>query len=78
MTFKTELGNMQLPFSNTIELILIMVALFAFFIYTVYHAVNNPRLYNTQRLIWILIILLATLLGWIAYWGYGKNGYMKR
>lgn len=69
---------MQLPFFYTTELLLIMIALFSFFVYTVYHALNNPRLYNTQRLIWVLIILLATFLGWIAYWSYGKNGNIKK
>ncbi len=59
---------------ENIELIALIVLLFTFFVYTLYHAVNNPKLYSDERLFWVLIILLTTFFGWIAYWKVGKNG----
>lgn len=65
---------MDLLFIDSIALFILLISVLCFFIYTVYHAINNPKLYSTQRLLWILIILLANFFGWIAYWSYGRNG----
>lgn len=59
---------MYLPFMENIELLVIIIMLFTFFVYTLYHAVNNSRLNSHERLFWVLIILLTTFFGWIAYW----------
>ncbi|SKB41296.1 Phospholipase_D-nuclease N-terminal [Sphingobacterium nematocida] len=67
---------MNLLFIGLQELF-VLIPLFGFFIYTIYHAVRNPVLIENERLIWILIILLANVLGTIAYWGFGKNGRNK-
>ncbi|WP_164111838.1 PLDc N-terminal domain-containing protein [Sphingobacterium luzhongxinii] len=65
---------MDILFIYSIALFALFTSLLCFFIYTVYHAINNTKLYSTQRLLWILIILLATIFGWIAYWTFGRNG----
>lgn len=65
---------MDILFTYSIALFTVLTSLLCFFVYTVYHAINNPKLYSTQRLLWILIILLATLFGWIAYWTLGRKG----
>lgn len=69
---------MNLLFLNlgTQEL-LIMLPLLVLFVYTLYHASTNRTLSSNQRILWIAIILLTSLLGWIAYWAVGKNGDAK-
>ncbi|MBD1433768.1 PLDc N-terminal domain-containing protein [Sphingobacterium sp. DN00404] len=55
------------------ELVIILPLLVLFF-YTAYHAVTNKSLTTYQRSLWILIIVLGNLLGWILYWAIGKKG----
>ncbi|WP_437922062.1 hypothetical protein [Sphingobacterium sp. LRF_L2] len=47
---------------------------FLFFGYTIYHAVCNPYLNSNQKLLWIIIILFGSLIGWTLYWILGKRG----
>ncbi|MBD1435170.1 PLDc N-terminal domain-containing protein [Sphingobacterium sp. DN00404] len=51
----------------------IMLPLLVVFAYTLYQASTNRTLSSNQRILWIAIILLTNLLGWIAYWAIGKN-----
>lgn len=67
---------MNLLFIGTQEL-LIILPLLVLFIYTLYHASTNKTLSSNQRILWIAIILLTSLLGWIAYWVIGKNGDLR-
>lgn len=67
---------MNLLFIGTQEL-LIILPLLVLFIYTLYHASTNKTLSSNQRILWIAIILLTNLLGWIAYWAIGKNGDVR-
>lgn len=63
----------------TIEIIMLIIALslLVCFIYTLFHTISNKSLTNTQRTIWILLVVFTSVLGWIAYWWYGKNGTNK-
>lgn len=63
---------MDLLFIGTQELIIILPFL-ALFLYTAYHAITNKNLSTYQRSLWVLIIVLGNLLGWILYWVIGKN-----
>lgn len=63
---------MSLLFIGTQELIIIL-PLLVLFLYTAYHAITNKTLSSNQRILWIAIIVLGNLLGWIAYWAIGKN-----
>jgi len=56
---------------------LISIPILCFVIYSIYHAINNKRLTSNERIIWILLILVANILGSIAYWLIGKNGSSK-
>lgn len=47
---------------------LAVVLSFASLIYLIIHASNNPRLEGNDRTIWIVIIVLAGLVGNIIYW----------
>ncbi len=52
---------------------LIFIALMAItkiglMIYYIIHAVNNPKLDGTERVVWILIFLFVGLLGFPTYW----------
>lgn len=67
---------MNLLFIGLQEL-LIVIPLFGFFIYTIYHTIKNPSLKDNERAIWVLLILFTNLLGMIAYWAFGKNGKIK-
>ena len=67
---------MNLLFLNmgTKELFLIVLPLLCVFLYTIYHAINNPQLTSSERRIWIVLILVANGLGTLAYWIFGKKG----
>lgn len=60
-----------------IQELFIIIPLFGFLIYTVYHAVKNPTLKDNERTLWIVLILFTNLLGMLAYWVFGKNGRSK-
>ncbi len=42
-------------------------AVLAFWIWTLVDAIKNPRLTDNERLIWILVIVLASWLGALIY-----------
>lgn len=67
---------MELLFVNlgTTGMALIALPILILFIYTMYHAATNKNLTTYQRSLWILIIILGNLLGWLLYWAIGKNG----
>jgi len=66
---------MNLLFLNigATEMAFIALPLLIAFVYTLYHAVTNKNLTTYQRSLWILIIVLGNLLGWLLYWAIGKN-----
>ena len=70
---------MELLFVNlgTTGMALIALPILILFIYTMYHAATNKNLTPYQRSLWILIIVLGNLLGWLLYWAIGKNGAAK-
>jgi len=53
--------------------ILISLASLALLIYAVLDAVRNPQLDDTQRLIWVLVILLVGPIGALIYLLAGRN-----
>jgi|GEM_PF-451474 len=55
----------------------ILLPVFGFFVYTLYHAITNRTLTGTERAVWIAVILFTSLIGWVAYWLVGKNGRNK-
>lgn len=70
---------MNLLFLNlgTTEMIIVCIIPLALFIYTLYHVFNNKSLNTYQRSIWLLIIIIGNILGWLLYWAIGKNGSNK-
>lgn len=70
---------MSLLFLNlgTTEMAFIALPILILFIYTMYHAATNKNLTTYQRSLWILIIVLGNLLGWLLYWAIGKNGGVR-
>lgn len=70
---------MNLLFLNvgTTEMFIVIIPLLTLFVYTLYHVLTNKNLNTFQRSIWILIIILGNVLGWLLYWVLGKNGNSK-
>ncbi len=70
---------MKILFLNigTTEMAFIALPLLIAFVYTLYHAITNKNLSTYQRSLWILIIVLGNLLGWLLYWAIGKNGDVR-
>lgn len=70
---------MNLLFFNlsTQELFMVLILPLILFGYTLYHVISNKDLSPYQRSIWILIIVLGNLLGWLAYWAIGKGSGKK-
>lgn len=66
---------MDLLFLNigTREIIIILLLILVIFVYTLYHVLTNKTLSTYQRSMWILIIVIGNLLGWLLYWTIGKN-----
>jgi hypothetical protein len=52
---------------------LIGLAAFAFWIWALIDAINNPRLDSNTRLIWIIVIVLTGVLGALIYIIVGRN-----
>lgn len=62
--FNEKLKRMKLLFLNLgMQELIIVLPLLVFFIYTLYHAINNKHLTGNQRTLWIIIILATSLLG---------------
>lgn len=59
------LGNMG---EMLIWMALTIVTTLGLLIYYMVHIMNNRQLDSTERLIWILIILLANVVGYPVYW----------
>lgn len=49
------------------------VLCFAFWLWMLIHAIQNPRLDGTQRIIWVLVIIFLPFLGSILYFFAGKS-----
>ncbi|HEY4149363.1 MAG TPA: hypothetical protein VGM41_10555 [Chitinophagaceae bacterium] len=59
------LGNMgQMQISMTLSIVTALGLL----IYYIIHVMNNRRLDSTERLTWVLIILLANVVSYPVYW----------
>lgn len=70
---------MEILFLNigTTEMAFIALPILILFIYTMYHAATNKNLTTYKRSLWILIIVLGNLLGWLFYWAIGRNGNLS-
>ena len=53
---------------------LLMVAYLAIWIWALVDAIRNPLLDDTTRLIWVLVIVFAQLIGAIVYLIVGRSG----
>lgn len=60
-------GGLLLGGGMLLVVALIGFALLAFWIWALVDAIKNPRLTDNERLIWILVIVLAQGLGAIIY-----------
>lgn len=58
-------GNFALVFIIIMLASLLSIGLM---IYYIIHIANNPKFDETNRLIWILIIIFANLIGYSIYW----------
>jgi uncharacterized membrane protein len=46
----------------------LVVSSFGLLIYYIVHIMNNTRLQSTERLIWVLIVLFTSMVGFPIYW----------
>jgi hypothetical protein len=47
---------------------LLIVSSLGLLIYYIVHIMNNTRLQSTERLIWVLIVLFTSMIGFPIYW----------
>lgn len=52
---------------------LVALAMFAFWVWMLVHAIMNKGLTDTEKLIWVLVILFANLIGAIIYCIIGRT-----
>lgn len=53
--------------------VLLSIAMFALWIYSLVHAIQNDRLDSTMKLVWVLLIVLVSPIGSILYFIMGRN-----
>ena len=76
---RTPIDHRMLAFISVPELVVIglvvplAVACFAFWVWMLLDCVRNPRLTDTERLIWAIVICLAHLLGALIYFFAGRR-----
>jgi len=76
---KLSIGHPMLALISIPELVVIglvvpiAVACFAFWVWMLLDCVRNPRLTDTERLIWAIVICLAHLLGAVIYYFAGRR-----
>ena len=56
-----------------IPLLLLSLAVMAFWLWALIDAITNPRLDSTMRLIWVLVIIFLSWLGAILYFAIGHR-----
>jgi len=60
-------------FSNMMGFIACVIALIfvqlGLMIYFIIHAMNNKRVKNEERIIWVLVFIFASTIGFPIYWG---------
>ncbi len=49
------------------------LALFAFWIWMLIHAITNQRLNDTEKIIWVLVVLFLHVLGALIYFFVGRR-----
>ena len=54
--------------------ILIAIAAFAFWLWMLIDAIQNPALDGTMRIVWVLVILFLQIVGAIIYFFAGRGG----
>ena len=54
-------------------MILVVIIATVFWIWMLIDAIRNPRLDDSQRLIWILVIVLTSWVGALIYFFVGRN-----
>jgi hypothetical protein len=53
--------------------VLFGIALFAFWIWMLVHALTNRNLSDTEKLIWVLVLLFTHFIGAIIYFAVGRS-----
>ncbi len=61
----------ELLFIGTNELFII-AAFVTIYAYSIFHVIRNPSINQTQKLLWILIILVSNILGALIYFLWGR------
>lgn len=49
------------------------VLCFAFWLWMLIHAIQNPRLDGSQRIVWVLVIIFLPFLGSLLYFFIGRS-----
>ena len=69
----------MLGYTETMVLAFLVFPLgFAFWVWMLLDCVRNPRLTDTERLIWAIVICLAHLLGALIYFFAGRTASPRR
>ena len=53
--------------------ILLAIAAFAVWLWALVDAMKNPTLESNERLVWVIVIVVAQLIGAILYFAIGRN-----
>lgn len=64
---KLPIGVMSLGVSMMLIIAFVLVSI-ALFVYYLVHVLNNKRLESSTRLMWALVILFFSNIGFIVYW----------
>lgn len=62
----------ELLFIGTMELFIILVPII-FYVAIIYNITKNKYLNYNQKLLWILVVLIANIIGALIYWIWGRK-----
>ena len=74
----TTLSNLNIGMQEIIILFMFIILIIIIIVISVLHVVSNQSISRQNRLLWLLLIVLAPLVGSLIYWLVGKNRYIVK
>lgn len=74
----TTLNFLNIGMQEIIILFMFIIPIIIIIVISVFHVVSNQSISRQNRLLWLLLIVLAPLVGSLIYWLVGKNRYIVK
>ncbi|WP_442800882.1 PLDc N-terminal domain-containing protein [Sphingobacterium sp. UT-1RO-CII-1] len=74
----TSLNFINIGIQELIILFMFIIPIVIIIVISVFHVVSNQNISRQNRLLWLVLIVLAPLIGSLIYWLVGKNRYIEK